>query len=107
MSQAVELAALLIDIECQLRHLHLWQDDRPEASALKSSLPFCVDTLEFNQWLQFIFIERFRVILQADASLPEQCSIVPMAEEFFRGRAVNAGELIALLARFEQHLQND
>jgi Uncharacterized protein conserved in bacteria len=93
-----------MEIEFQLRQLQLWQAQRPEDSALKSSLPFCVDTLSFNQWLQFVFLERFREMLQAGVRPPEKCDIVPMAEEFFRARAVNGESLIMLLARFEQRL---
>ena len=42
-------------LELGLRDLGLWSDARPEPEALASTMPFCYDTLELEQWLQFIF----------------------------------------------------
>ena len=42
-------------LELGLRELGLWSDARPKAEHLASTMPFCYDTLELEQWLQFIF----------------------------------------------------
>ena len=53
MAQVEQVHALLIDIEAQLRQMGLWQAVPPSPEALASSQPFCIDTLDFSQWLQF------------------------------------------------------
>ena len=52
-------------IEQQLQQLALWQGQAPSDAALASRLPFCVDTLEFHEWLQFVLLVRFRALLAA------------------------------------------
>ncbi len=51
---------LLTALEHELQQRQLWQDILPPDEALASSEPFCVDTLTFPQWLQFIFIPKMR-----------------------------------------------
>ena len=41
-------------LELGLRDLGLWSDVRPDPEALASTMPFCYDTLELEQWLQKI-----------------------------------------------------
>ena len=58
----------------------------PSVAALSSTQPFCVDTLNFEQWLQFVMMARFEGMIQNSQPLPTQCDIAPMAEEAFKGR---------------------
>ena len=67
-------------LELGLRELGLWSDVRPEPNALASTMPFCYDTLELEQWLQFIFLGRMREILEQGDALPESCAIFPYVE---------------------------
>ena len=78
-----QLAALLIDLEAELRKQHWWDAQPPTAQALASVEPFCVDSLDFYQWLQFVFLVKMRVLLEAQAQLPDNCQIAPMAEQCF------------------------
>jgi len=71
---------LSIDIENEMRALHQWEGGVPETKALASDLPFCYDTLMFNQWLQWIFLPRIRAVVEGEAPLPEKSEIAPMAE---------------------------
>ena len=50
------IAAQLIDLEAALRQLDLWSDTPPSQEALSSEQPFAMDSLEFEEWLQFIFL---------------------------------------------------
>ena len=50
------IAAQLIDLEAALRQLDLWSDAPPSQEALRSEQPFAMDALEFEEWLQFIFL---------------------------------------------------
>ena len=67
-------------LELGLRDLGLWSDARPQPEALASTMPFCYDTLELEQWLQFIFLGRMREILEQGDRLPEYCAIIPYVE---------------------------
>lgn len=75
------VAVLLEHVESELRALSLWESRPPPAAAFESTLPFCADTMAFHQWLQWIFIRRFRALLEGGHPLPENCGIQPMAEE--------------------------
>lgn len=50
----LRVLALLSELEDELRQLGWWEQQAPSAQALQSQQPFCVDTLEFSQWLQWI-----------------------------------------------------
>ena len=95
------MQALLQEIETEMRRLGLWENVAPLPAAFESQLPFCFDTMTFNQWLQWIFIARFRAILAADHALPEVCSIAIMAEEAFKELSLDTAALIELLQRFD------
>ena len=73
-----EVIDALNALELGLQDLGLWSDARPEPEALASTMPFCYDTLELEQWLQFIFLGRMREILEQGDRLPESCAIIPM-----------------------------
>ena len=99
-----EIAAVLIDIEAQLRQLGLWDKIPPSTEALASDQPFCIDTLTLPQWLQFIFLPTLYGMLEEGRALPDRSSIAPMAEEFFRGGGLATTELMAALLRVDEIL---
>lgn len=100
--ERIVISGLLIDIECELRRLNAWEEVLPPAEALSSTQPFAVDTLSFTQWLQFIFIPKIRILVENEGALPQKCDIAPMAEEYFRGQPLPAGELLQLLEEIDQ-----
>ncbi len=51
---------MLDALEAELRSANLWDAEKPSEEDLRSIEPFAVDKLSFNQWLQFIFIQRVR-----------------------------------------------
>ncbi|HBV90649.1 MAG TPA: hypothetical protein DEF80_06620, partial [Pantoea sp.] len=44
----------LEQLEAVMREHHLWQSTPPAEDALESREPFCLDTLEPLQWLQWV-----------------------------------------------------
>jgi uncharacterized protein YqcC (DUF446 family) len=70
----------LEQIEALMREHHLWQESPPEPDALASREPFCVDTLEPLEWLQWIFIPRMQALINAGHPLPKNFSIAPYFE---------------------------
>ncbi len=103
-SVEVRVAEVLIDIEKELRELQLWQAHTPSAEDLASQQPFCIDTLSFPQWLQFVFLPRMHTLIAENAGLPTTCGIAPIAEEYFRDLPLNAATLIAHIERIDQVL---
>lgn len=98
------LAEHLLLIERELRVLGWWQEQAPSAAALASQEPFCVDTLTFEQWLQWIFLPRMKQLLEADAALPSVSGIRPMAEMVYREQSGVTRRLLELLGEFDRLL---
>lgn len=91
-------------LEIVMKRLEVWWDEPPAEEALQSTQPFCVDTLEFTQWLQFIFLPRMWVLVEAGRPLPQVSGMAPMAEEHFRSLPESGRELIDELARMDDLL---
>jgi uncharacterized protein YqcC (DUF446 family) len=106
MTVHVEIASLLIDIEAELRRLDQWDAESPPPEALASTEPFCVDTLTFIQWLQFIFIPRMHALAAATQLPPGRCEIEPLVEEYFRNSRLDIAALQRHIHRLDR-LIND
>lgn len=95
------LAKQLNELETAMRHKSLWQAERPSEQALASTEPFAIDSLNFSQWLQFIFIEKIAQLLQLNLALPTAMAISPMATEYFKVQADSCPEIVALITRID------
>ena len=78
-----ELTALLQALEHEMRAMERWEETPPPADALNSKEPFAVDTLDFDQWLQWILVPRLNDLLRRQLPLPGHSAIRPMAEEVY------------------------
>jgi len=96
------IVAALIDVEFELRRLGLWSGDRPSDAALSSTEPFAVDTLRFEQWLQFIFLPTLHALIAQEQELPARCGVAPMVSEALRGRGLATGQLEAALSEVDR-----
>jgi uncharacterized protein YqcC (DUF446 family) len=101
-ARVLGVAEQLLLIERELRLLGWWEEQAPSMQALSSQEPFCVDTLAFEQWLQWIFLPRMKQVLEAGAALPNVSGIQPMAEQVYGGQTSRARALIKLLGEFDQ-----
>lgn len=97
-----ELADELLLLQRELQQLGLWSLQAPSAAALASREPFCVDTLAFEQWMQWVFIPRMAQILEQGQGMPGGCSIQPMGEEAFAHLGRQAGDLLLILGRIDR-----
>lgn|SRR5690554_6698940 len=95
-----DISQLLSDLRAEMDRLGLWSEQYPTAQAMASVEPFAVDTMDLEQWLQFIFIARLQAILDAQAPLPANCEIAPYAEQRFQDRADTA-ELVRIIAKID------
>jgi uncharacterized protein YqcC (DUF446 family) len=100
MDRYEQLEQKLDDLEQQMKLGRLWSNQSPDPQALESVKPFCVDTLSFEQWLQFVMIPRFRVMIMQRMPLPAECDITPMAEEVFKQKDVQG--VIAAIKGIDQ-----
>lgn len=99
-----QVADLLLAIEAEMRRLELWECEPPPDEALLSLVPFCHDTLEFHQWLQWKLLPQMKALLEADASLPAESDIHPLAEYSFNRLEQDTDQLLGLLERFDRLL---
>ncbi|WP_372872776.1 YqcC family protein [Shewanella sp.] len=90
---------LLGELEMALKKAGLWQVMAPPPAALKSSAPFCCDTLSFNAWLQFIFLPRFTALLKSGEPLPAM-ALAPMAEHVW-GQQPEFAELVSVITQLD------
>ncbi|MES2869861.1 MAG: YqcC family protein [Pseudomonadota bacterium] len=98
----VAIAEQLLLIERELRLQGWWDEVCPSVEALSSVEPFSVDTLDFHQWLQWIFLARMKQILEQDLPLPGVSGILEMAEMVYADRPVESLGLRAALKKFDQ-----
>ena len=78
-----QLSLLLRTLESELRTQGRWEDRPPPPQALLSNEPFAVDTLDFDQWLQWVLLPKLQQLLLRQLPLPSNCAIQPMAEEVY------------------------
>jgi uncharacterized protein YqcC (DUF446 family) len=98
------LTQLLLEIETDLRLFDHWSFEPPSSQALASDLPFCCDTLEVVEWLQFIFIPKMKLIVETQAELPNNCGIAPYFEQSMQSEENNTDILLALLHQVDNIL---
>ncbi|MGC3837302.1 YqcC family protein [Moritella viscosa] len=98
---------LLVAIEVELKNTALWHDVTPSAEAFASTTPFCVDTMPFTDWLQFIFLVKMKQLVVIQIPLPNKMAIHPMAEEAFKAVPADTRELLALILSFDQLLNKN
>lgn len=104
MDKYSEVADSLLRIEIELRRLSAWSEMPPPAEALQSVQPFCIDTLEFVEWLQFIFLPRMKALIERGQVLPSVSGMAPMAEEYFQDKSWSGEFLIRELQVVDQLL---
>ncbi|MCY1394037.1 tRNA pseudouridine synthase C [compost metagenome] len=96
------LADQLLLIERELRALGMWALEPPSDAALASSEPFCVDTLAFEEWLQWIFLPRMKLIIEIEAELPHASGIRAMAEMVYAEQGARVLPLLDALGTFDR-----
>jgi len=98
----LDIADHLLLIERELHVQGWWSETPPSAEALASVVPFAVDSMNFDQWLQWIFLPKMKEILEKGLPLPNASGILVMAETVYVDRPEESRELRRLLAEFDQ-----
>ncbi|MCV2402164.1 YqcC family protein [Marinomonas sp. C2222] len=99
------LADLLMDLQLAMQECEIWHCEQPSIDAMQSVEPFCIDTMSFEQWLRFVMIERFKVLIEQGMTLPNRCNIAPMAEDAFKDKPSHkVRKLAECLIKIDLHL---
>ncbi len=95
------IADVLLEVEANLRSSGRWDPGRPPEAALGSQQPFCLDTLRFEQWLQWIFLPRMKQILENSRPLPTKSGIFAYAQDYLCNNDPPSNNLLNLIKRFD------
>ena len=98
---------LLAALELALLEAGWWGDASPDDAAHASIEPFCVDTLRFSEWLQWVYIPKMRDYIASQGALPERSGLLAIAEEAWRGSAEDTRGLLLVMRALDGLVNND
>ena len=98
---------LLAALELALLEAGWWGDASPDDAALASIEPFCVDTLRFSEWLQWVYIPKMLDYIASQGALPERSGLLAIAEEAWRGSAEDTSGLLLVMRALDGLVNND
>lgn len=101
MSRAHEVSQILVEIRTEMQAIDRWAAQPPSDEALASTQPFCVDTLDFSEWVQWLLIPRLEQMIARELPLPQNSQIHPMAEEVFKQYDEDTDRLLGLLEQLD------
>ncbi len=109
MDQRARVKALVLQMEQEMRTLDIWSSVAPSAEAMASEFPFCYDTLQFDEWLQWVFVPRITSVLEGNGTLPADSDIASLAEVWFieQGMELEARPLVELIRQFDQAISGE
>jgi uncharacterized protein YqcC (DUF446 family) len=101
MPDARRVAAKIDAIEAEMKRLGAWSGDPVPPEAYVDMGAFGMNTMSFEQWLQFVFIPRVRELCASDGPWPGESAVGVKAYREFDGWP-EAQELARLLAEFDR-----
>ena len=104
MDRHQQVSRVLIEIRNEMQLQGLWQDQAPDPAALASREPFCVDTLDFTEWVQWLLIPRLEMMIEQQLPLPQNSEIQPMAAEVFNQLEEDTDRLLELIHQLDKAL---
>lgn len=105
MDRHQHVSIVLIEIRNEMELQGLWQEQPPAPEALASTQPFCVDTLAFSEWVQWLLLPRLEMMIEQQLPLPQNSDIQPMAEEAFKLLKEDTDRLLELVGQLDQALR--
>ena len=94
------VAAKADEIEREMKRAGLWQDKPLAPEQYNFTRAFGMDTMSYDQWLQFVFLPRVREIISTEGTFPASSSVGAQAVREFDGYP-KAEALITLLCEFD------
>lgn len=102
--RTARVSALLIAIREEMKTKLLWAEQSPSAEALASTQPFCVDTLAFSEWIQWLMIPRLQTMIAQQMPLPQNSNMHAMSEEAFKTLDADTAQLESLIQQLDEAL---
>lgn len=94
-------------IEQILRDGKLWQPAPPPESAFLSDQPFCMDTLEPHEWLQWVLLPRMHALIDGEHPLPTAFAVAPYYEIALEADSSQRDALLAALVALDALFAGD
>ncbi len=94
----------LDELESALAAAKLLENDLPSKAALSSDAPFCYDSLQYHQWLQFVFLPKTRELVSEEAVPAARSQIAPFVEHEMSGSGKYYGEILIAVKRLDKLL---
>lgn len=103
-----DLLNQLKELELTMFRLGLWSEVAPAPERLNSTEPFCIDTLDLHEWLQWIFIPKLQELLQDGLfmGLPNSSNISGLAEVIYKDRLQEIQDLLVILQEIDKLLNS-
>ncbi|SLM64148.1 MULTISPECIES: YqcC family protein [Dickeya] len=101
MNVNLQIRQALFAIEQALKHSQLWQAAPPNEAAFASKEPFCIDTMNAEQWLQWVFLPRMHALLDSGGPLPKRLAILPYFDVALTDSTAPVTGLLEQLRRFD------
>lgn len=98
------ISVLLDEIQALMIRDGRWQSMAPSAEAMMSTDPFCINSMDFLEWLQWVYLARLQAILDVGGALPIGAQVAPYAEEALKTEGAKVTALIALVRELDQAL---
>jgi uncharacterized protein YqcC (DUF446 family) len=103
-----QVKAVLQSLQQTMNLAGHWSDIAVSTEALSSQQPFCMDTMNFSQWLQFVFIPKMLAMIETNEVLPTLVKgqgIEPMASEVYKNTDADRA-IITLIRQLDDLLQD-
>jgi len=95
------LSSTLEQLKEELVSQSLWLYEEPDETKFRSTAPFCCDTMDFHEWLQFVFIPKMNYMIENEMTLPSKLAIAPMGEVVYRNELQKREKLIKILQKID------
>ncbi len=108
MTQHKQVESTLQILQQALMEAGHWSESGISDEALASQQPFCLDTMNFSQWLQFVFIPNIQTLINKQQALPclvKDQGLEPMASEFYIKTEADR-TVLAVICQIDELLQN-
>ncbi len=99
-----QISATLRLVTAEMQRQGLWQDQPPATEKLSSKLPFCVDSLTFVEWLQWVMFPKLVAVIETRAKLPAASNMAVMAVQAFKTESADTNALLSLITQLDKDL---
>ncbi len=96
-----EVAKKIQAIEEEMKRIGFYQTEPLRDEQWNFKEAFAMDTMAYQQWLQFVFIPRVKEIIESNGEFPKTSMVGVQAMREFNGDP-SAGKLISMLGEFDR-----